>query len=223
MGEIDTARVNGDLVAMTYRALKAGVGGVRNAKECLKLIMEPIEEQGQKIYRWQFFRVFDSSGVVIDDVTANPPKTFREFIEAPPLRGLGEKLNDIERLLKDDDVASVRLRDLTTGKKGNPTGANQYSGNADNVSISTDMFIPPDPAKPKADAGNSRAYTLSRLHHERPDLFEKVKTKEISANKAAILAGWRKPESALDTLKRGWRKASAEEQQEFLRWISNDA
>ena len=43
--------------------------------------------------------------------------------------------------------------------------------------------------------GNSKAYTVSRLKRDRPDLFEKVVAGELSANKAAIEAGFRrKPE-----------------------------
>ena len=63
-------------------------------------------------------------------------------------------------------------------------GKNQY-GKADNVSIATDLFAPAVPAKKKADAGTSRAYTLTRLKNERPDLFEKVCAKELTANRAA--------------------------------------
>jgi hypothetical protein len=40
--------------------------------------------------------------------------------------------------------------------------------------------------------GNSRAYTLDRLKRERPDLFERVARKELSANAAAIEAGFRR-------------------------------
>lgn len=41
--------------------------------------------------------------------------------------------------------------------------------------------------------GTSRAYTLTRLESERPDLYERVCRKELSANAAAIEAGFRKP------------------------------
>ena len=76
---------------------------------------------------------------------------------------------------------------VVAGRGGN--NGNQYtkdeSGKADNVSIATDLFVDPEPAKKKADAGNSRAYTLTRLKNERPDLFEKVCAKELTANRAA--------------------------------------
>lgn len=49
---------------------------------------------------------------------------------------------------------------------------------ADNVSI-------------KPQHGNSLAYTLDRLKREREDLYKRVIAKEISANAAAVEAGWR--------------------------------
>jgi hypothetical protein len=88
----------------------------------------------------------------------------------------------------DDAESLVRLRELVVAGRGGNNG-NQYtkaeSGKADNVSIATDLFVDPEPAKKKADAGNSRAYTLTRLKNERPDLFEKVCAKELTANRAA--------------------------------------
>lgn len=80
----------------------------------------------------------------------------------------------------------VMLRKETVAKPGNPTGRNQYSdelGNADNVSNSSN----------DSRHGNRKDYTLTRLHDQRPDLFDRVKTGELSVHAAAIEAGWRKP------------------------------
>ena len=214
----DTARINGDIVRMVYHSLRNGIGGIHTAKTGLKSLMQPTEKNGQLVYPWQYFRMVDTSGVTIMDVTQNPPATFREFIEAPPLRGLGEKLEDIERLIADDAESLVRLRELVVAPKHLHKSRNN---DADNVSIIPDLFAAPEPAKKKADAGNSRAYTLTRLKKERPDLFDRVIAKELTANRAAIEAGWRKVPSALETLQRAWKKASSEEQRQFLEWISN--
>jgi hypothetical protein len=46
--------------------------------------------------------------------------------------------------------------------------------------------------------GTSRAYTLDRLARERPDLFEQVRAGELSANAAAIEAGFRKRPTPLE-------------------------
>lgn len=51
----------------------------------------------------------------------------------------------------------------------------------------------------KADRG--KAYTLDRLQRESPELFEQVKAGELSANAAAIKAGFRKRKTPLDQLK----------------------
>lgn len=99
----------------------------------------------------------------------------------------------------------MRLRRLTVGGRGganNPEGVGGKSGKIDNgdiVTIVNDLFAEPKPAKPQAERGNSRAYTLDRLEKERPDLYARVKADELSANKAAIEAGWRKPKTPLET------------------------
>jgi hypothetical protein len=130
-------------------------------------------------------------------VMYGPPTTFREFIEAPLFKGLGENVEDLRRLLADDKLAAMQFAGLTTAPRGganNPKGSNQHQKvvNADNVSIDQDLFPPPKPPKKKAVAGNSCDYTLVRLKNERPDLFERVVAKELTANRAAIEAGWRK-------------------------------
>ena len=65
--------------------------------------------------------------------------------------------------------------------------------------------------------GTSKAYTVSRLKRDRPDLFEKVVAGELSANKAAIEAGFRRrsrtPSESLDYW---WAKATPDEQAGFL-------
>ena len=221
----DTARINGDIVRMVYHSLRNGIGGIHTAKTGLKSLMQPTEKNGQLVYPWQYFRMVDTSGVTIMDVTQNPPATFREFIEAPPLRGLGEKLEDIERLIADDAESLVRLRELVVAGKGganNPNGSNQYKEvNNNNIIIDRDLFTEPESASKKSTQGTSRAYTLTRLKKERPDLFDRVAANELTANAAAIEAGWRKVPSALETLQRAWKKASSEEQRQFLEWISN--
>ena len=102
------------------------------------------------------------------------------------MRGLGEKLADIERLIADDAESLVRLRELAVAPKHLHKAKND-DGN--NVTIIPDLFTKPESSKPQADRGNSRAYTLTRLKNERPDLFEKVVAKELTANRAAIEAG----------------------------------
>ena len=85
----------------------------------------------------------------------------------------------VEALLKDDPEALQMWRAATTAKKG----GDRKSDNAikrDNVTN--------DPER-----GNAKAYTLDRLKRERKDLFDEVVAGNLSANAAAIQAGFRKP------------------------------
>lgn len=70
--------------------------------------------------------------------------------------------------------------------------------------------------------GNSAAYTAARLDRDgHSDLAAKVRAKEISANAAAIEAGFRKPRPAdphpgLTRLRRAWEMATSEERAMFM-------
>lgn len=124
--------------------------------------------------------------------------TFLEFIVDPPLKGCGWQPDKVAALLKDDPETEALWREATTANKGK-----RPKDNNDNVII-------------KPAQGNTRAYTLDRLKRERPDLFKRVVAKELSANAAAVTAGWRKPPSPLADLRRAWRKATAAERASFL-------
>lgn len=109
-------------------------------------------------------------------------KSFAEFVTTPPPAGLGTNVETLERLCRDDAEALTLLRQVTT----RPVGANQYTEGSDNVTILN------------SDRGNARAYTLDRLSRERPDLYQQVVDKELTANAAAIEAGWRKRKIQLE-------------------------
>lgn len=106
-------------------------------------------------------------------------KTFAEFVTTAPPAGLGTDIDTLERLCRDDAEAITLLRQATTNPK------HVHVPDSDNVTITPDR-------------GNTRAYTLDRLSRERPDLYERVINKELSANAAAIEAGWRKRKVQLD-------------------------
>ena len=69
-------------------------------------------------------------------------------------------------------------------------------------------------------SGTSKSYTISRLKKHRPDLFAKVVANELSANAAAIQAGFRKVKTPEDQLWHWWGKASKEERDRFKERIS---
>jgi hypothetical protein len=71
----------------------------------------------------------------------------------------------------------------------------------------------------KAEQGNSRAYTLNRLRHHAPELFDAVVVRKLSPNAAAVEAGFRRKPTRLETLMRTWRKASDVERATFRDYI----
>lgn len=99
-------------------------------------------------------------------------KTFGEFVTTAPPAGLGTDVDTLERLCRDDDEALALLRQATTNPK------HVHVSDANNISIR------------KPAHGTSKAYTLDRLTRERPDLYARVVNKELTANAAAIEAGW---------------------------------
>jgi len=105
--------------------------------------------------------------------------SFLDFITTPPLAGCGWPPEKVEALIKDDSEVLAMWRAATTGKPGRP------QKNSDIVTI-------------KSERGNTRAYTLDRLKRERPDLFKLVTADKMSANAAAIKAGFRKNLMPLD-------------------------
>jgi hypothetical protein len=127
----------------------------------------------------------------------------RVYIETSPPEGLGATCEIVERLIQDDAEVLALWRDATTASHG-----------GDRKKIKRDI-VTLEPVR-----GNARAYTLSRLKRERPDLFNRVLIHELSANAAAIKAGFRKKLTAIDLLKRDWESATAAQRKEFLTWVN---
>lgn len=123
---------------------------------------------------------------------------FADFVTAPPLAGLGERSDRIKRLLdKDEDVlqrfeAAIRLN---------------TSGTRTDLDSNTTKV---------ASVDRGKAYTLRRLAKDHPELYAKVCQKELSANAAAIEAGFRKLPTPLELLLRAWEKADESARREFL-------
>ena len=80
-------------------------------------------------------------------------------------------------LCSDDDEAARLIRQATTGKVGD----NQHTmpEPVDNIN------------KQERSSGTAKDYPLDRLHREAPALYEAVVDGEMSANAAAIEAGFR--------------------------------
>lgn len=118
--------------------------------------------------------------------------TFGEFVEDHPPQGLGIKLDMLKKLCEDDPEALVAIREASTLKPGE----NQYTMDSNNITHH-------DPAV----RGTYKDYTLYRIKQERPDLYERVLKKEMSANKAAIEAGFRKKMVSVEESVDGFVKA----------------
>jgi hypothetical protein len=113
-----------------------------------------------------------------------PFEKFSKFITTSPDKGgCGMDPDHVEALInKSGDVEALAMWRAAMTL---PKGTNQHTMGTDNISI-----------QPKH--GTSRAYTLDRLARERPDLFEQVRAGELSANAAAIEAGFRRQRTPLE-------------------------
>lgn len=113
-------------------------------------------------------------------------KSFREFVEAAPPEGLHTTIQMLIHICNDfGDMEAVSLISMeSAGTAGNPTGANQYSGNNNNIMNST--------IQTKPTQGTDTAYTMRRLAKRNPELLKQVVAGEMSPNAAAVKAGFRK-------------------------------
>jgi hypothetical protein len=123
------------------------------------------------------------------------------YLTKPPPNGIGIRLETVEKLIADDPEAQTMFREEMKVGQGKRT---------DLVDIINEV---------KPTKGTSRAYTLDRLKRERPDLFSRVAAKELSANAAAIEAGFRKKPSALEAALKAFGKLTDAERREFLNAI----
>ena len=132
--------------------------------------------------------------------------SLRELITKPPLEGYGEKIEDVERMIASDPEALADFREAIKGHEG---GDKRSTKAITGYNITSDERV----------TGTGKAYTLSRLKRETPELFASVVRGEMSANAAAVKAGWRKVKTPLERLFAEWKKASQEERDAFLKSI----
>lgn len=121
---------------------------------------------------------------------------FVDFITAKPLEGLGENPETIKRLIHNEPETLALFETACVGPK------HKHRDDGSNPTI-----MPVDRGK---------AYTLRRLAKGHPELFDAVKAGELTANQAAIKAGFRKKPEPFKELCRWWEKASPEERKAFL-------
>jgi hypothetical protein len=128
--------------------------------------------------------------------------TFRDYLKRWSQFGI----EDLKRLFTDDAQILTLLEKADTGQHGGDRKSEYFKSS--NTTLDN-----PDRGK---------AYTLRRLEKDAPSLFQKVLNNELSANAAAIVAGFRKKPSPYDQLVKAWEKASDQEREEFLSLIQQD-
>lgn len=124
--------------------------------------------------------------------------SFRELITAKRFRGWNENPEKIEAIIRNDVEALALWREAMKPRQGERTDL------VDNIND-----VP-------TEKGTSRAYTVARLQKQHPELFERVKAGELSANKAAIEAGFRKVKTPYEQLCSWWRRADIDERRQFV-------
>jgi hypothetical protein len=138
-------------------------------------------------------------------------ESFLKLLTSPPLHGYGEDPKRIQSLLRDHPEAEKMFMEATTAKHGGDHTSEQgKQSKTNNISLAPTH-------------GTARAYTLGRLSRKAPELYDRVVKKELSANAAAIQAGFRHKPTVLDKLLQIWGQATESEQQEFLRRIKKAA
>lgn len=115
------------------------------------------------------------------------PATFREFVEAQPMDGLGTTIPTIEALLKSHPEPERRAEGLRALRAALKVGKGSR----------TDLE-PERESHSGSDTGTTD-YLLQRLHDQAPDLYAEVAAGRTSVNAAAVAAGFRKPRTVIRT------------------------
>jgi hypothetical protein len=121
--------------------------------------------------------------------------SLRDLVTRKPPEGWGQNPDKIEALLKDSPEVLACWREEMKHK----TGPKAESDLCNNITETT------------KGTGTSKAYTLSRLKRENAELFQQVVAGELSANAAAIKAGWRKKLTPLESILKLLPKLNADD------------
>jgi len=105
--------------------------------------------------------------------------SLRDLVTRKPPEGWGQNPDKIEALLKDSPEVLACWREEMKGKPG------RKEKGCDSQPIQT------------AKGTGNKAYTLDRLKRENAELFQQVVAGELSANAAAVKAGWRKKKTVI--------------------------
>ena len=155
---------NGELVAAIERSLLDGEHGLKTLP---RLIKAAIKENA-----WQEYYSTTLRKNVIHH-------TFESFILEHPPDGLGSTIEQIGDMIRHDAEALKLYSDLITPEAHRKKESERSTTNSSTLSRNTIQ-------------GTTKKYELRRLSKQNPNLYQKVIDGELTVNKAAIDAGFRK-------------------------------
>ena len=166
---------NSILVSGLADTIKDGESGLNRTPKFVKKIIE------QDAWKRRTLRC---NGEVVEF------ESFTNFVESHPPDGLGVEVDMLKRMCKEHDEALRLLRDAVTDSPGGDQRSEEAQTKNDNISNESGQ-------------GTSKDYTLDRLAREAPELYKQVVADEISANAAAIEAGFRTKTASVPVHKGG--------------------
>lgn len=174
---------NGQICKTTEQAIRHGTGNLSHVPGLVKKII--------RTQAWTEREIGPNRIVKLGSLL--------ELVTTKPMADWGEDPKKIEALLRDDAEALAMWREATKGKEGGDKRSKEARTTGDIVN---------GDVRPATKKGNSRAYTVARLQRESPELFEQVKAGELSANAAAIKAGFRKVKTPDEQAVAAWKKSA---------------
>jgi hypothetical protein len=159
-----------ETINLLSQALRRGDASLGNVPSLLKKVL--------KEDMWQH-RVVPATGETEDFAT------FKEFVETPPLLGLGATIKLIKRICGEDTETLDLIDRVEQRLPGAPKGNKNASNSETNIDIINNCSNEiPD--------GTSRENALRKLRKDRPDLHKEVIAGEKSPHAAMVEAGFRK-------------------------------
>jgi len=165
---MDRSREADTIVGSLSEAMASGETGLRYVPA---LLLRVINED-----MWQE-RVVARTGQIAQF------KSFRAFVEAQPLEGLGADIPTIKRLCADNPAALDALDRVTTNGPGGDKRSGEYKSNHHNIM---------DDQCNSTQQGTSAAYALRKLRTDAPELHERVIAGDLTPHAAMLEAGFRR-------------------------------
>ena len=127
----------------------------------------------------------------------------RALITEKPMAGWGEDPKKIEALIKDDPEVLPMFNAAMKQKTG---PKDSLCNNRTEIERRT--------------TGTTRAYTLTRLQKDNPEIYEEVKAGRLSANAGAVKAGWRKMPTPMEIIRKQIPKLTQEERTQLSKELT---